>query len=122
MRSLELKLQQMYEAKPSLSEIADTIFWCEGWDIDQREISAGLKKAGIDPGDEKERLRLQSLVVARHRLRDEDSLCHRLAEVDEFLCDARKMAGSDADIDEVIELAQQLKQELQDDPENDQVS
>jgi len=99
---------------PTLSEVAQTIYWEDGLDIEQ-ELTDGLRRAGFSVSDEKERKRLRNLVITHSRLRRDDCINEQLAEVAHFVPEARRELGEDADIEDVIELAADLKSDFEDD-------
>lgn len=103
----------MDEDTPTLSDVARSIYWEEGLDVDGSRISEGLRRAGLDERDQRERQRLRLLVMAENRVKREDTLCKEMAEVDDFLDDARKMLDPGEDIRLVIQLARDLKADVE---------
>jgi hypothetical protein len=103
----------MDEDTPTLSDVARSIYWEEGLDIDETRISEGLRRAGLDEHDQRERQRLRLLVIAENRVKREDALCKDMAEVGEFLDDAREMLEPREDIRLVIQLARELKADVE---------
>ncbi len=96
---------------PSLSEVARTIYWAPGLDIEDAALTKGLLAAELDPTDQKERTRLRKLVMDANVVREEDSNLEQLDKVAEFVPDARKLADDPEDVREAIFLAQELAAE-----------
>jgi len=98
------------EIRPTLAEVARLTYWEPGIEIDSEVIDKALVEAGLPPSDHKERLRFCSLVEDAYYQSQQDEL----ALLGEYADEARNELGEDASVEDVISLAHQLKEEVED--------
>ena len=75
------------------------------WPVTESEIDRALIAAGFEVTNEKERIRLQSLVRAADQRRTDESL----SRLGRFADEARSRLGDNASDDDVLELANELQ-------------
>jgi hypothetical protein len=59
---------------PTLQDIARRTYARWNWPVDDERVTAALKEAGIDPTDEKERVRFRKLCLEYSEMNDADHM------------------------------------------------
>lgn len=75
----------------------------------EKVIDDALVKAGIDPANEIERTRFCRLVAAEHEL----YICAQIAELGEFITEAKRHRGDECDRELLIQTACELRSQRQ---------
>lgn len=99
---------EVHHDYPTLQEIARETYWDpELRELLPKTISAALREAGLDPNNESERLRFQTLVAAENALRTQDEI----ARLGDYADAAMDELGEDASDDDIVARAQEIREE-----------
>ena len=107
LQTLEVRITSMAnntpnEERPTLQEIASGMAYTREGNPSEGDITSGLRRAGIDPHDAKERMRLLQLIKAGDYTRKVD-------DAGDFRQEAEARLGGNATEAEVLRLAHELR-------------
>ncbi len=96
--------------RPSLAQIARLTWWAPEFDLESDTIDQALIQAGVNPRDAKERRRFTTLVEDTYFQRVDE----KLAELGLHAEAARELLGECASREDVIDKAQEIKDDSDD--------